>query len=33
MNPNYVEEIATMCRGLGVVASFLDASGQELIAA
>jgi hypothetical protein len=33
MNPNYVEEIATMCRGLGVVALFLDASGQELIAA
>jgi len=33
MNPNYVHEIASMCRGLGVVASFLDASGQELIAA
>lgn len=33
MNPNYVEEIASMCRGLGVVASFLDASGEELIAA
>lgn len=33
MNPNYVDEIAGMCRGLGVVASFLDASGQELIAA
>jgi hypothetical protein len=33
MNPNYVEEIASMCRGLGVVASFLDASGKELIAA
>jgi hypothetical protein len=33
MNPNYVDEIASMCRGLGVVASFLDASGEELIAA
>jgi hypothetical protein len=33
MNPNYVYEIASMCRGLGVVATFLDASGEELIAA
>jgi len=33
MNPNYVHEIASMCRGLGVVASFLDASGEELVAA
>jgi hypothetical protein len=33
MNPNYVDEIANMCRVLGVAASFLDASGEELIAA
>ena len=33
MNPNYVHEIASMCRGLGVAASFLDASGAELVAA
>lgn len=33
MNPNYVHEIASMCRSLGVAASFLDASGEELVAA
>lgn len=33
MNPNYVQEIASTCRGLGVAASFMDASGGELIAA
>ena len=33
MNPNYVDEIAGMCRGLGVAASFLAASGEELVAA
>lgn len=33
MNPNYVEEIASTCRDLGVAASFMDASGEELIAA
>jgi hypothetical protein len=33
MNPNYVDEIASICRGLGVTASLLDASGAELVAA
>ena len=33
MNPNYVHEVASECRGLGIVASFLDASGEELAAA
>jgi SAM-dependent methyltransferase len=33
MNPNYVSEIAAMCRGLGVTASYVDAAGQELLAA
>ena len=33
MNPNYLGEIATTCRDLGVSCEFLDASGVELVAA
>lgn len=33
MNPNYFDEIAALCRRLGVRAAFLDASGVQLVAA
>jgi hypothetical protein len=33
MNPNYLGEIAAACRELGVSATYLDASGTELVAA
>ncbi len=33
MNMNYAQEIREVCRGIGVAAAFLDATGRDVIAA